>query len=125
MPEETLIPDQVCVALYEFNGTEEWHRAVIQNKLDGDKILVNLVDYGTSTKIEKSRLRFLHKDFASIPIQAFMARLANIQPPKGTIKWSQEANTRFLDLVYDKDLIAGVVEVDYKVIKKKKKIRVS
>lgn len=116
MPQETLVPDQICAALYDLDDdNSEWHRAMIVKVIDEERILVNLIDYGTLTKIEKKRLRFLNKDFATLPCQAFMARLANTEPKKGLTKWPQEASKRFVDLIFSKDLVAGVVEMDYKV----------
>ena len=75
------------------------------------------VDYGTTCRMTKSDLRFMHVDFAQFPIQAIKASLANLAPVGGGIKWPHEAGVCFLGLVEDKDLIAIVSAVDHEVTK--------
>jgi Tudor domain. len=71
------------------------------------------VDYGTKGKVKKSDLRFMHQDFAELPIQALKASLANIIPANGATKWPSSVSKRFLELVSDKDLVAIVSDVDH------------
>jgi hypothetical protein len=75
------------------------------------------VDYGTSCRMQKSELRFMHTDFAQFPIQAIKGSLANLVPVGGGTKWPREAGVCFLELVEDKDLIAIVSTVDHEVTK--------
>jgi hypothetical protein len=75
------------------------------------------VDYGTSCRVQKSELRFMHSDFAQFPIQAIKASLVNLVPVGGGTKWPHEAGVCFLDLVEDKNLIAIVSKVDHEVTK--------
>jgi hypothetical protein len=74
-------------------------------------------DYGTTCRIPKSELRFMHSDFAQFPMQAIRASLANLVPAGGGIKWPREAGVCFLELVEDKNLIAIVSTVDHEVTK--------
>jgi len=75
------------------------------------------VDYGTSCRLLKSELRFMHVDFAQLPTQAIKASLANLVPVGGGIKWPRKAGVCFLELVEDKHLIAIVSTVDHEVKK--------
>jgi len=74
-------------------------------------------DYGTTCRIPKSELRFMHSDFTQFPMQAIRASLANLVPAGGGIKWPREAGVCFLELVEDKNLIAIVSTVDHEVTK--------
>jgi hypothetical protein len=78
---------------------------------------VMFVDYGTSSRMQKSELRFMHSDFAQFPIQGINASLTNLVPVGGGTKWPHEAVVCFLDLVEEKHLIAIVSAVDHEVTK--------
>jgi len=75
------------------------------------------VDYGTTFRLQKSELRFMHMDFAQFPIQAIKASLVNLVPVGGGIKWPHAACVAFLQLVEDRNLIAIVSTVDHEVTK--------
>jgi hypothetical protein len=77
---------------------------------------VLFVDYGTSGKVERSKLLFMHLDFTKFPIQGINASLANVIPADGAKRWLRKVSSRFLELVSDKDLIAVVCSVDHEVI---------
>jgi hypothetical protein len=77
---------------------------------------VLFVDYGTTSKVKKSDLRFMHRDFAELPIQAIKASLANLMPVGGAEKWPRETSNRFLELVSDKSLVAALSSVDHEVM---------
>ena len=75
------------------------------------------VDYGTSRKVQRSELCFMHMDFAQFPIQAIKASLANLVPVRGTTKWPHAAVRCFFALVKNRGLIAIVSTVDHEVTK--------
>ena len=75
------------------------------------------VDYGTTCRLQKSELGFMHMDFVQFPIQAMKASLANLLPVTGGTKWPREAGVCFLQLVEDKELTAIVSTVDHEVTK--------
>jgi hypothetical protein len=78
---------------------------------------VTFVDYGTTGTIKKSELRFLHMSFATFPIQAIEASLANLVPVDGSTIWPRKSCEYFLELVEGKHLIAIVSTVDHEVRK--------
>jgi hypothetical protein len=75
------------------------------------------IDYGTSCRLQKSALCFMHMHFAQLPIQAIKASLTNLVPEGGATKWPRESGVCFLELVEDKGLIAIVSAVDHEVTK--------
>jgi len=75
------------------------------------------VDYGTTCRLQKSELRFMHTNFAQFPIQAIKASLANLVPVGGGKNWPHETGVCFLGLVKNKHLIAIVSTVDHEVTK--------
>ena len=111
MPAATVNAEQMCIAVY--NG--EFHRAQITTLPDLVHAQVYFVDYGTSSTVMRSELRYMHQYFAKLPVQAIKASLANIKPANGATKWHPEANQRFLQLVFEnyeaKELMAQVVNV--------------
>lgn len=72
-------------------------------------------DYGTVFVIPSNTIRFLHRNFFSLPRQAFRARLAGIWPPTAYTQWTRESARRFLEFVLEKRLYAQVVKRDLKV----------
>lgn len=76
---------------------------------------VLFIDYGTTGRVKKSDLRFMHRDFAEFPIQAIKASLVNLVPAGGEEKWPRKVNKRFLELVSDKNLVAVISSVDHEV----------
>lgn len=77
---------------------------------------VLFVDYGTTGRVKKSDLRFMHRDFAEFPIQAIKASLVNLVPTGGAEKWPRKVSKRFLELVSDKNLVAVISSVDHEVL---------
>lgn len=68
------------------------------------------MDYGTSKKIAKTDLRFLHKDFEEMCAQAIRGRLFNLKPASGKT-WEVDANHLFFDLTDDVPLMAEIKEI--------------
>lgn len=66
------------------------------------------VDYGTTMKLQRTELRFIHRDFCTLPSQAIRASMCSIQPAQGKI-FTKEANVALLNLVANKALI-GLVQ---------------
>ena len=75
------------------------------------------VDNGTTCRVQKSDLRFMHKDFAQLPMQAIEASLTNLVPVGGGTEWPCETGICFLELVENKELVAIVSAVDHEVTK--------
>jgi hypothetical protein len=76
---------------------------------------VLFVDYGTSGRVKKSKLRFMHLKFTTFPVQAIKASLANLKPSDGAVTWPCKVTERFFELVSDKNLVAVVSSVDHEV----------
>jgi hypothetical protein len=79
MPGPTVKIGQYCMAPY----TGEWHRVCITVVLNIHDVKVLFVDYGTTSRVKKCDLRFMHLDFAAFPIQAIKASLVNFVPAGG------------------------------------------
>jgi hypothetical protein len=78
---------------------------------------VFFVDYGTSFRIARRALCFLHVKFSQLPTQAFKASLVHLVPVGGREKWPRETVGRFRKLVKNKMLTATVSTVDHEVTK--------
>ncbi|XP_033607617.1 tudor domain-containing protein 5 isoform X4 [Cryptotermes secundus] len=109
MPVPTIKIGQYCMAPY----SNEWHRVCITAMLTFHDVQVLFVDYGTTGRVKKSDLRFMHRDFAEFPIQAIKASLVNLVPTGGAEKWPRKVSKRFLELVSDKNLVAVISSVDH------------
>lgn len=108
-------PNQLCAVLYKTNSyCREWYRAIIVKQVNELTAIVFLMDYGTITKIQFSKIRFLHHIFGSFPVQAFQGHLANIKCIGN--EWSLKSRERFYSMVFERDLIAGVVRLNDEVI---------
>ncbi len=87
-------PGQFCAALYK----KIWHRAKIL-RVEKDKMVeIMYVDYGTMATIRQKELKYLHKSFSRIPMQAIKGSLHGIEPKFG--KWMSNAGREFLKLVW-------------------------
>jgi hypothetical protein len=75
------------------------------------------VDYGTTCRVQKSKLLFLHLDFSQFPIQAIKASLANVVPVGGGKTWPREAVDCLYKLAMRNPLIAIISAVDHEVRK--------
>lgn len=118
MSDCTIQANQMCAGLYAAGdpSVKEWHRGKILNRINEKIVRVSFVDYGTQTQVEKKDLRFLHRDFALLPAQAFLGHLSRVVPPNGNKFWDSKANRRFLALGCVSELRAEVLDVNYEVI---------
>ncbi|KAL0273631.1 UNVERIFIED_CONTAM: hypothetical protein PYX00_006262 [Menopon gallinae] len=108
---ESLQAHQLCAVLYETNSEcLEWYRAIILKEINKLTAFVFLIDYGTVAKVQYSRIRFLSQRFGSFPSQAFQGHLANIKY-NGNL-WTMKAIEKFYSMVFERDLIAGVVDMN-------------
>ncbi|KAG8187346.1 hypothetical protein JTE90_011708 [Oedothorax gibbosus] len=71
-------PSMVCIA--QFVQDMAWYRAEIRS-LEGRSLTVCFVDYGNCEKVEKSKVRSITQEFASLPMQAIKCRIKGIRPP--------------------------------------------
>ncbi|CAH0390662.1 unnamed protein product [Bemisia tabaci] len=108
MPPTTIAIGQVCAAKYA--GDNRWHRVKIVSIPTLREVTVYYMDYGTSKKIAKTDLRFLHKDFEEMCAQAIRGRLFNLKPASGKT-WEVDANHLFFDLTDDVPLMAEIKEI--------------
>ena len=66
-----------------------WHRAKLLSITEGDQIKVEFVDFGTCSEVSLRDVRFLSREFASIPIKYLRGRLSAISKAS----WSSEAGS--------------------------------
>lgn len=89
-----------------------WYRAKI---LELDHKLLqakcHMIDYGDTNIVPLSHLRPLTRAFATLPIQACIAALANVQPVVGPV-WDEAAKAYFKECVLEKSLWVKIVMVD-------------
>ena len=95
-----------CCAQY--SQDDRWYRAqVLANK--GSSVQVHFVDYGNNEEVSLARVKKLDNKYTSLPEQAFRCSLFGVHPLRGN-EWSDEAIAKFDELVYDKNLVGGIVE---------------
>ena len=63
--------------------SEGWHRATVTGIADINTLEVKYGDYGTVGEVSLSCCRFLHKKFASMPLQAIQCRMYGLMPYMG------------------------------------------
>ena len=68
------------------------------------------VDYGTTDSLSIKELRWLKKDFFTLPAQALHGKLANITYPADLTGWSDNSADAMLDLCEDKVVIAEILD---------------
>ncbi|XP_023218484.1 tudor domain-containing protein 5-like [Centruroides sculpturatus] len=111
MPEKFCAVNNICAAIWPHNNN--WHRAIISEVSDANYVEVFYVDYGTRCNVWKHFLRFLQRDFLSLPIQAIKARLSNLKPFNG-IQWCKKVKHRLQELCINKSLTALITNTQIK-----------
>ncbi|XP_067136482.1 tudor domain-containing protein 5-like [Centruroides vittatus] len=111
MPEKFCAVNNICAAIWPHNN--DWHRAIISEVSDTNYVEVFYVDYGTRCKILKHFLRFLRRDFLSLPVQAIKARLSNLKP-FNRIQWCEKVKHRLQELCINKSLTALITNTQLK-----------
>ncbi|XP_069677242.1 uncharacterized protein [Periplaneta americana] len=96
-----------------FQGNQFTIKKKEENTIQNSESPVLFVDYGTTSRVKKKDLRFMHQDFGAFPMQAIQASLANLIPAGDGKKWPCAVNKRFLEMVSEKTLIAVVSSVDH------------
>jgi len=86
-------PGQLLAAKYSEIG---YHRILVKNIINYEKVSVLYVDYGTIMEIHASDLRLLHKKFLTLPAQAVKARLFGVKELKGDSSRSREVLTNLV-----------------------------
>ena len=106
---ESPTPGLLCCAQY--TADDVWYRAVVQEMVDDENISVHFVDYGNDERLLRTRVKALHEQFQSLPIQAVKCSLFGVEPSNGEC-WSNEANEKFHFLCSDKALSCKIVAID-------------
>lgn len=82
---------------------EGYHRVLVKSLVGRDRVKLFFLDFGTCNVVRRSQLRFLHRDFLKLPVQALEARLWGLDmvgedtgDKKGRI---QSFNARLVELV--------------------------
>ena len=83
-----LAVDQLCIAL--FSADRCWYRVVVCEIFD-KSALVRFVDYGNTERVSEANLRHFDNQFLSLPRQALMCKLHNLQSSQADGKWSPAA----------------------------------
>ncbi|CAF3519690.1 unnamed protein product [Rotaria socialis] len=91
----------------------EYYRASIIHidaipNTDIKRLRLYLIDYGiiiynVNYHLNSTNLKFLHKNFSTLPTEVYDCRLANIHPPPTSIEWHDDARqfiNSFMDGVY-------------------------
>ena len=83
-----LAVDQLCIAL--FSADRCWYRVVVCEIFD-KSALVRFVDYGNTERVSEANLRHFDSQFLSLPRQALMCKLHNLESSQADGKWSPAA----------------------------------
>ncbi|KAH8333248.1 hypothetical protein KR074_002259 [Drosophila pseudoananassae] len=110
MPLSLLTTGHLCVVRSTMNGL--WERAEILRHRPGNKkpLEVKLVDTGHVMNVSYTSVKYLLKEFANLPAQCFIGRLAYVTPWKGH-SWSADAVNFFFKLVCYRRLYAKIESI--------------
>nr|CAD7437814.1 unnamed protein product [Timema bartmani] len=112
---ETIVEGHFCVAPYQLtDDVIEWTRAKINKIMSDTEVKVFFVDHGSTSLVKMKDLRYIHKDFADLPLQALPGKMSGIGPPYGQSNWPVEASKTFIKLLDSRPVVATVVEVNHK-----------
>ncbi|CAJ1081033.1 tudor domain-containing protein 1 isoform X3 [Xyrichtys novacula] len=95
-----------CCAMFPGDGA--WYRAMV-NEVSENKVAVNFVDHGSTTKVEMNQLRSITPKLLTLPFKAIHCSLAGVEPLGS--EWSSEALLWFQTLVDGEQLSARVLSV--------------
>ncbi|XP_060090816.1 RING finger protein 17 [Heteronotia binoei] len=102
------IQGQPCIAKFE-DGV--WYRAQVIGLPGHQQAEVKYVDYGNTAKINVKDMRKIKDEFLASPAKAIQCKLANIEPFKGTNKWSSMSKHRFEEMVHEKVMLCFFTEI--------------
>lgn len=93
LPIEFLVQGLICAVLdnNKEKGSTTYYRCEISKITDSEKIKVHMCDFGAEEIVKLSDLRFLSKEFATLPAQAVLAFLSGIKPASFDNKYTLEA----------------------------------
>ena len=97
----------VCL-IYSYSD-EKWYRAKIAECSDLDSVQVFFIDYGNYEKVEKSHIYSLREIDQCLLPQGFECSLHNIHSNKS--EWSESEIERFVELTFEKKLLAEVKDI--------------
>ena len=90
-----------------YNIDHRWYRCRVL-RADGNKILVNYVDYGNDDLVDITELKPLTRQFAIYPAMAIRCRLSSVSPIDLT-NWSEDSMQYFRCLVGDERPLTAFV----------------
>ncbi|KAH8337791.1 hypothetical protein KR067_003448 [Drosophila pandora] len=110
MPLCLLTTGHLCVVRSNTNGS--WQRAEVLRHCPGTKkpVEVKLIDTGHVMNVSYTGVKYLMKEFANLPAQCFIGRLAYVTPWKGHT-WSADAVNFFYQLVCFRRLYAKIESI--------------
>lgn len=110
MPLCLMTTGHLCVVRSNTNGS--WQRAEVLRHCPGSKkpVEVKLIDTGHIMNVSYSGIKYLLKEFANLPSQYFIGRLAYVTPWKGHT-WSADAVHFFFKLVCFRRLYAKIESI--------------
>lgn len=106
---EHMKKDYACAALYN----NAWYRGRIQGPANNGEVGIYYVDFGTVERVPVGSVRYIPKNFCSIPHLCHRGTLDFIKPMN--YRWYIETTTVLIDLIADRKMMARVSEIDCKV----------
>lgn len=104
---DNLDPGSPCLA--RFCDDQMWYRAQVINK-GTNTVSVLFVDFGNESETSEGSVKALPCDLLESPPQAFLSRLEEFDPSKGS--WDSAATDNFYELLVDKPLKVTVRCID-------------
>ncbi|XP_026462152.1 bromodomain-containing protein DDB_G0270170-like isoform X2 [Ctenocephalides felis] len=97
-----------CAASY----ANSWQRAYIVDVEETTKVKLYFIDYGSLIVADTSTIRYLSKDFQSLPKQVIRGRLDFIIPTNNSTHWDLFVCRFFFKLIEERRLLCLTTEID-------------
>lgn len=107
-----MVPGRICAAIFE----NTWHRGeIVRFQTNRKTALVHFIDYGTTTDVPLKNIKYLLREFGSLPSQVYRGCLDYIRPIDGGQRWCRDSTYAFLAIAHDELLYGKVSAIDQKV----------